>query len=489
MCGLVGIAGDVTHQARTRVFRDMLDVCQVRGRDSTGVIKVNRDLQYDWVKQVGPPSILCDSRMYERRVELGETAALIGHTRSKTVGDVTVKNAHPFDFPDEGICGVHNGTLRSYHGLDTYTFQKVDSEVLYGHLSLNGPKDTFSQVEGAYACVWWNDKDKSLNFIRNDQRPLWFTWSKDKKMMFWASEVWMFGAVARHIELWDGGESKKVYLELPPHQHWIFNINAAAKGDEPVITMKPIVEIKLEKKATAVGQASHGTNRQRGEQWKNNWEQLENGEWVRKDESDDPTFTMGKPGGEVPRPFDKAAGAEKEQTPLILLDKLDDELPEALRAPTQEKKTTSPLSSVSFLTHSLQRSGSTTRQTGTRHSNRNILSLPERNSPTSRSNSKGAKLSSIVPVCPGSNAVKNSILSGVSFRTVVGIDYITDNKTKTEWTMAAFMENTKGRCCFCKEPFGDNMDKIGEIVDATHVLCTSCLEDPGEDQLFNAAAL
>lgn len=43
MCGIVGIAGKITHQAKNVVFKDFLDVCQVRGRDSTGVIKVRDD--------------------------------------------------------------------------------------------------------------------------------------------------------------------------------------------------------------------------------------------------------------------------------------------------------------------------------------------------------------------------------------------------------------------------------------------------------------
>jgi len=133
MCGIVGIAGKITHQAKNVVFKDFLDVCQVRGRDSTGVIKVrdDKDQSYTWVKSVGTPSSLFDFRKYETEIERGDAVALVGHCRHKTSGEVSVKNAHPFDFPDEGIIGVHNGTLRNQHTLDGHHYSKVDSEILY----------------------------------------------------------------------------------------------------------------------------------------------------------------------------------------------------------------------------------------------------------------------------------------------------------------------------------------------------------------------
>ena len=240
MCGLVGAAGDLSHIFRTAVFKDFLDVCQVRGRDSTGVIKVPRDTEsYDWVKQVGSPAYLYDGKQYHQCVEQGEASVLIGHCRAKTIGEVSIKNAHPFDFPKEGICGVHNGTLSGTYKLDGYKHGMVDSEVLYQHLAENGAESTFSTIEGAWACVWWNHTDRTLNMIRNDKRPLYFTWSDDLRQMFWASEPWMFAAVERKVKLWDGGKEKKKIIELPINTLWSFRIDANARGDDKVFTLQP----------------------------------------------------------------------------------------------------------------------------------------------------------------------------------------------------------------------------------------------------------
>ena len=367
MCGLVGVAGDVSYKVKSKVLKDMLDVCQLRGRDSTGVIKVKKDLSYDWMKQVGPPTYLYDSKMWDNRMEKGDAAAYIGHCRHKTSGEINKDNAHPFDFPDEGICGVHNGTLCSFTRLDTYNYQKVDSEVLYGHLAQNGPEETFDRLEGAWACVWWNDKEKTINFIRNDQRPLWFTWSKDARMMFWASEPWMFGAVSREIELWEGGENKKPYIQLPINTLWSFKINPEAKGDESVVTMRPakLIAPAPEKKSwqstTWKGNGQHGTGFVR------RWEEKEDGSVVRVTTGPSTENTPTSKGGEVADPFKE----QKPQLPVLLLDdSLDD-----LTGTSQDDSGISNLSNVTFLRNSIKGSGQSRQSTNTKKSQKSILDI------------------------------------------------------------------------------------------------------------------
>lgn len=510
MCGLIGVAGDVSHPVRTQIFKDMLDVCQVRGRDSTGVIKVTRDLNYDWCKQIGPPNMLYDARAYEHRIERGEASVLIGHCRSKTVGDINIKNAHPFDYPEEGICGVHNGTLRGYHNLEGYTYQKVDSEVLYGHLAVNGPKDTFSQIDGAWACVWWNDKEKTLNFIRNNERPLWFTWSKDKKMMFWASEIWMFGSIARKIELWDGGENGKVYIELTPNMLWTFNINPAAKGQEPIITMAPVEEIKPEKKVQAVTTRTDGMGFHSGGNrypaWKNNesddgWVELKDGTWVREGSAHDTPENRKPEGGSVPRPFDKREEKETqagEKTSEITKDPLDDNIPELLRAgPGAQSR--SSIANVAFLRQSLRRSGGQAPPTSTTNSNNNILSLPDRNSRRRAQTNNGKPSGDTKLFCETGGNSSKLLMTGVSFRTVAGIEFITDNPTKTEIPVAEFLDRCKSASCsFCKTPLSGTSvvalkKEIGLLMNASskdgHIsfVCSSCLNQPDESRVIGSA--
>lgn len=464
MCGLVGVLGDIHYDVTSRIFRDMLDVCQTRGRDSTGVIKVDRALDYDWVKQVGPPSVLCDSRTYEARIERGSATALIGHCRSKTVGEVNVKSAHPFDYPNEGICGVHNGTLRSYHNLDTHAHGKVDSEILYGHLAQNGVDATFPLLEGAFACVWWDNNTKTVNFIRNNQRPLWFTWSEDKKMMFWASEPWFFGAVSRKMKLWDGGEDKKPYIELPENTLWSFRVNPVAKADEPIVIMSPAREIlPAEKKPTV-----YNYNYQQRKTWEDGWEQLGNGQYVRRlpppDSPRKNADSFGKKpavGGEVPDPF------------RMDRSKLDDPLPTEL-ASTEKEST--DLSNVSFLKRSITNSGSSTGRKPLTSSQRKILSLAGKTSLDSLTKNNAGSFDCSVP---SSKSTLLQTLPMVSFREVAGQRYITDNKTKDEWDAKTFFENTKGECCFCHEHI-TGISEVGAIFNPFMFMCKDCLIEPKE---------
>ncbi len=451
MCGIIGMAGDITFQHR-QVFRDLLDVCQVRGRDSTGVVKVMKDLgDYDWVKQVGAPAFLCDGKEYDRLMT-GDCAALIGHTRSKTSGEVSRRNAHPFDYPKEGICGVHNGTLRAYTGLDGYTYQKVDSDVLYGHLAQNGPQDTFQKLRGAWACVWWDQNEKTLNFIRNNERPLWFTWTEDMRVMIWASEIWMFSAVNRKIKLWPGEEGKSPFYELPVNQLWRFTPAPFAKKDEPTMKMKPSITIEpVEDKVVH-----------------RSWSRDSNGTWT---------------GGEVPDPF-------RPDPPLLLVDlaeagkweELEEELDRAIgrdrdKSPvtptdTAAEETNSHISNVAFLKNSVKGSGCSTVSNITRPSNRTVLSLPEKGSVSSQSSSSGE------PSGPtGQLSARLRSLNGVSFRTVSGIDYITDNVTHQEWSEVEFCHNTGGKCTFCKSAV-KNIKEVSAVLRKDAFICKSCFKEP-----------
>lgn len=460
-CGLVGMAGDLSYQAR-QLMRDLLEVSGSRGRDSAGVIKVKKDLDYDWYKMVGSPTYLCESRPYERRIEAGDAVALIGHTRSKTVGEVNTKNAHPFDFPGK-VCGVHNGTLRNYYSLDGHKNGMVDSEVLYAHLAENGPQDTFEKAEGAYACVWWDAANLRLNFIRNSERPLWFTWSKDLRMMFWASERWMFSVIARKIDMWEGDEKKDRYIELPPHKLWSFELRPKALTKESPLMLQPVLTIEPKPKATTFHRNFHEENFE-----DDGWVKTKEGTWVREK-----TF-----GGEVANPF--LAGLRRQLTGD---EELDDQIPwgemqERVRALREERVRSTPTlvglknsrpSNVHSLTKSADVSVSPTALSITKPLERAVLSLPARNSPNSRlSNSAGSSNGF------GKRSEKSESFSqGVSLRTVAGMKYVTDNKTGKEYVEKDFMEATGGACTFCKTP-SKTLYSIGAILNDKTFLCKAC---------------
>lgn len=424
MCGLVGLAGKLEFRSND-IFRDMLDVCQLRGRDSTGVIRVNKQLQYDYVKRVGTPTMLVDSREYETKVEKTVNSILIGHCRAKTVGDVSVKNAHPFDFPEHGIIGVHNGTLRNHSTLEGHTHNKVDSEILYNHIAVHGALDALGRVEGAYACVWWDNNEKTLNFARNSERTLFLTSNKTLDIMFWASEPWMFGAVERKIPLIETTKTTPRFELLPEKEIWSYRIDPNAKQGEDSVILHGITEIKDIKKVYTPYT-----------QWKKKGE----GAWE-------------KTGGEVVDPFRLSPQEE-----------MEDPLPEEI---------SSPLSSLKFLNTSVSRKNTlrNSPQSSTKNSQKPTLSLVVSNSTDTPKTSKNEP----------SNVSKDSGLtsnSGVSHRSVLGIPYVTKNSTKEEFPWAEIRNKTNGKCSYCNKectPFD-----IGELFSASKFVCTPCLFEPTE---------
>lgn len=469
MCGIVGVAGKITNTVKNTVFKDMLDVCQLRGRDSTGVIKVRNDADqsYTWVKAVGPPSALFDYRKYESDIERGEALVLVGHTRSRTVGDVSLKNAHPFDYPEEGIIGVHNGTLREHHKLDGHTYNKVDSDVLYGHLAANGPAKTFDKVKGAYACVWWDDNKKSLNFIRNDERPLWFTWSKDMEMMFWASEIGMFWAIERKVDLWNGIKDDGVgkYVSIPPSKLWSFTINPKAGKDESVLTMKPVKTYVV---APEPPRVTGNYGQQGGKAWTRSGL---DGDWK-------PNVTP-PIGGEVANPFvvDNLDDTIDDIIPWTADGELQlPNLPAIIGNPVVSGNTS--IGNVSFMKDSLTSKVSKTGQTPSPRFPREVLCLPARTSNhsqlTNKSGPSDASKGSQGNIASLSEHRKAS-RPPVSVRHVKGVGmFIRDNFKEIEYTSEQFDANTGGICCHCKELVGD-LKEVHEFIDKSNFVCMSCV--------------
>jgi hypothetical protein len=216
ICGIVGVAGDLT-QKEDKIFRTMLILDTVRGEDSTGLAAVPKFGDSVVVKTVGPAFDLFASKKYDATMNK-MNRAVIGHNRYATQGVVNKANAHPFEF--QTLIGVHNGTLKNKHKLlDPHKFQ-VDSENLYHHIENNGLRDAIDIVDGAYALVWWNKDEETLNFLRNKERPLFYAYSKDTKVILWASEKWMIDiACFKHDLVID--EIKSV----PVDYHYSFHID------------------------------------------------------------------------------------------------------------------------------------------------------------------------------------------------------------------------------------------------------------------------
>lgn len=203
MCGMAGAyCPSVLSDHEVRKVQKLLVLNHWRGEDSSGM--------FDLVKNPKnkQPTVLCWKRKMHpvffaynvivkalaERWKDNKPSVVAVHARAATIGDVSTENAHPF--VTTNLIGMHNGTVSGkFKGKDDYG---TDSEAIYQLIDEIGLKPAIKEigVSAAYALVWYDMRDHSLNFLRNSQRPLHFYqsagtlyWSSDHKDLRYACDA------------------------------------------------------------------------------------------------------------------------------------------------------------------------------------------------------------------------------------------------------------------------------------------------------------
>lgn len=230
MCGIVGAAGLVFNKEE-KIVKELLVVDSLRGVDSTGVAVIPRNGDVKVAKAVGNTFELLDDNRTNIAFN-GMHRAIIGHNRFGTMGKATKANAHPFN--NDTVVGVHNGTLLNKWKLANGNDFTNDSAALYNHIDKHGIKDALKELDGAWALVWWDKVAEELNFLRNKERPLYLTYSKDGKSLFWASEYWMLEGI-----LWRNDVSHGEVTELPVDTLMTVAITNTGELNKPHLLASP----------------------------------------------------------------------------------------------------------------------------------------------------------------------------------------------------------------------------------------------------------
>lgn len=160
MCGIVGICGNQSTQARLITGLSRLEY---RGYDSAGIAVLNDSLDIQARKSIGKLINLRQSLSQEAINDGGFVG--IGHTRWATHGSPTVSNAHPH--ATDLVAVVHNGIIENYKDLkqelmaqgitfqsDTDTevvTQLLDQNLRQGLSPIEAALKTIPRLTGAYA--------------------------------------------------------------------------------------------------------------------------------------------------------------------------------------------------------------------------------------------------------------------------------------------------------------------------------------------------
>lgn len=202
MCGLVGVAGQLGYKDES-IIRKLLILDFFRGPDSTGLAAIRTSGDVKMAKVANDPITLFGMTKFTEAMNGNASKVFLGHNRAATRGKVNNGNAHPFHY--DHIVGAHNGTLNysTVVRLEDALGEKfdVDSMALFAAIAKLGIADTMDMLEegregssGAWALSWYDDKENSLNFLRNQHRPLWYAYSEELDRLYWASESPMITA-------------------------------------------------------------------------------------------------------------------------------------------------------------------------------------------------------------------------------------------------------------------------------------------------------
>jgi hypothetical protein len=196
MCGMGGFIGDKVADSDLILMRNIGLLNMFRGEHSTGMFDVTpgQKVPVKYHKRAVDSVSFIASNYYNAwntRWKDSKPVALAYHCRHATQGKVSSENAHPFH--KGNVIGMHNGTIFSKftnrNDFDT------DSETIFHNIDTLGLEKTLSELsekDPAYALVWYDLKKRTMNIIRNEKRPLHYSWMLGT--FFWSSE-------RRHLEM------------------------------------------------------------------------------------------------------------------------------------------------------------------------------------------------------------------------------------------------------------------------------------------------
>jgi hypothetical protein len=202
--------------------------------------KKDIDYQLKYFKQAVPSPLFIeqDPERIGKLVEGTDTKVIAGHCRFGTKGAVTSANAHPFVFSN--VTGMHNGTLSKHIGKPRVRINKdtkkkgkweeieeTDSEAFFRFLNDHTLLEALSEIQdntSAYAFVWYDKRDQTLNMVRNDRRPLWIA-QTSMNTLYWASEKEMLEFILNR-NMNGYGKNIDDIMMIPVDTHIAFDLTA-----------------------------------------------------------------------------------------------------------------------------------------------------------------------------------------------------------------------------------------------------------------------
>jgi hypothetical protein len=240
MCGIWSILSKNKtgmFPSEQKLIKPLMLLTSLRGEHSTGIFNVtnrfkeNR-LYYTQMKEVGNPFRLIYEKGFQDIVDPdvdNDLLALVGHGRHATKGTINKENAHPFQ--SKHIVLIHNGTITS--GL-TVPEKGTDSEEICKYLATHDNlQDFIDNVRGAYALIWFNTNDLTINYLRNYQRPLHYM--ETANAIIHASDKETLSYLTQKHNLF----TTEAIKEVPVYTHMCWSVDTKEWIEKPTLHSPP----------------------------------------------------------------------------------------------------------------------------------------------------------------------------------------------------------------------------------------------------------
>jgi predicted glutamine amidotransferase len=240
MCGLAGVMGRKLDLNAIQKFKDIFLFAQVRGEDGAGMMSVPAKEHIQSVRvqrTIWSSGHLVTTQEFNDCIK-GDVSIIVGHARQPTRGNTKIENVHPHRH--KNILLVHNGTM-TYIADNSIPVGASDSKLVAQVIAEKGPQGFVNSSYGAYALVWIDLEKQTINFLRNNDRPLYMVKERHNMLensgtrnIYWASEMWMLntglGRYSSYIK------ERHDYFSLPVDEHWSYPLHVQHSIAAPTVT-------------------------------------------------------------------------------------------------------------------------------------------------------------------------------------------------------------------------------------------------------------
>lgn len=175
---------------------DLGSISYLRGSDSAGIAVITKKkprspkLNIDIRKRPDHPVDFFTQKETLDQIRKPHVTCIMGHARAATHGVINEVNSHPMR--EGSIIGAHNGVVKKYEPTKDEETHMTDSRKLFAAINEGTLEKVLSDLDwnASYALSFIDLQFNTLNFVRNDKRPLWFARTKGGAL-FWASELHM----------------------------------------------------------------------------------------------------------------------------------------------------------------------------------------------------------------------------------------------------------------------------------------------------------